>query len=1800
MSNQGSILVLSSSNLDNSIQLRHYYPTANVSTIPGPNNTVVPNPFPQIPSVLPSTSYYTRLGNREQLVNLTHERDTLQTEYEAIVGTDPSADTTLIEGSIASLNSQIASLRQSVSIDPSYLANVANVTVKDFFQVEGPPPTEMTIQIDTRFLNLHVNSFNNDVKVFLSKYLLDCVWRDAEVPTGPSGTLTANAGTSTSERLRVYLYAGNPSSRESVRLLKVPIFRDGDGNNDPDFIIHRDQSHIYEKSHNPYHPNLNLSSDLYFENQYTQQSERFLEPGFFLGTIDPQAIRSLQNTREITIRWETDRSPEFPSPFWDAKFLRGSSLWNPVAQKFEVREPGSLSNVYFQRANTVSLAVDSSGNTMYGGPYFPLTLYTLEDPTNLSVAPFINDPNSQLTSVEDRLDGEICPLNDENVTLRLSQMAIANTADLGQVRTLNIPKMAPSDRDAFQVPMYNASSNNAEILTVYDRSSSTIPPRYVVPNASYLTNPTGNASIHFPNGEWRGQPLSSGNTSLGETWKSPFPWEQSLTPTQLSVLNETSAYETSANVQILNAHKYLFMDPGTTWNEHGGNVTIGERSLQFDFGTDRDFFINKFQLIFPKSQEDHQPYRLEASMQKAFKDTADQVREDVQSTYWMGGVQFSKLTGSQDSPEEYRYLNTHSQTSAGLNGSYTQLWDVGSRQVGSGFTAPSGNDNVQMATTGESRGRSNVVLPSSMASTGWYEDDPNKINPALDFQRQEFGPFTRGCTMAELKDTNKCKAWTGGSVAVTRPVETGNTFFFDLLNYMSSTAGSQELGYSVYVRASVEASVLSSSINSDWLSVTTSSTGDRFAAVERGNVYTYFDGTWTLRPAFTSSLTYSSISSSGSGDVLMASEEGGRILLSTNRGNTSTQLIATVGGAQVNQNQWEDVTLAVDGLTGLAVANVDFIYKYSAGGGILTSVPAMTFSEYVDIASSETGDVMAAIRPRRLYIKTGGTWTDRTPDTGGTNGSEVDDFNPWVAVTVSADGTRVAAVPDVGFILISNSPFTSWTRVDLTATGSARKTWQGIVFRGGYNMTGILWDGRLLTLTNGTWSGPTNPLETDWDDVVMASSANGQNMIAAVYGKSVWISENSGVNWNRQSVGVQENDVDWLCVAMSANGTHAAAAAEDGYLYLYRPNPSTNSNTWSRVDSAGIRWWNAVGVSQNGQYMYAAVYDGYIYGSSDSGETWIRDVSPGSYETWNGIVVRSSEGFAVTEDGSMFKLNIATPPSTSPTLVSKTSTPLAWRSVDSSNDGEIAVAVVYNGSVYTSGDSGESWTPRADPGVRPWIAVTLSENGKRRLVLSEDGVFAISSTTTKYAYAGLNIWTDISTTPPAPGHVWSSIDSSDDFSVLLATQTSIDGTSDTGDVYESGWDDATNSLKPWVVDTRVPTSDRSRWNSVAMTRDGKRAIAGAMSKTLFILDSGDIWYRLINSDSTSRTLATMIGPKARTNTATSLPPPTILNSEYTGTYASLFGEEFDEPVYDYVFDNHDLYLVDCTRVLLPTGNTAGQMLVEEPDGQLVFIDNEDASANIFTTQLPAYRVQGTLGPAVDYIVKESYYFAPKYDQYDTLGSTSFGGSVNVFDPRNSTRAQKVVNPSLGVGRYFGVAFGSFLYDGVSNNEVYTRGPGNAMKLYSFRPLTQLYSFSANCGVIQDRSGRATTLATFKNTVVNGMLENVQILDVGAKYVNKDLTRAYIHPTLDGAEEGVYYNSRTGTFADTPMFLLTGTTDEIVQTASNDDVMKPRHAQVTYDMVDDTTISEVLVAYTASDKTPLRRTAEFHLRVISST
>ena len=62
-----------------------------------------------------------------------------------------------------------------------------------------------------------------------------------------------------------------------------------------------------------------------------------------------------------------------------------------------------------------------------------------------------------------------------------------------------------------------------------------------------------------------------------------------------------------------------------------------------------------------------------------------------------------------------------------------------------------------------------------------------------------------------------------------------------------------------------------------------------------------------------------------------------------------------------------------------------------------------------------------------------------------------------------------------------------------------------------------------------------------------------------------------------------------------------------------------------------------------------------------------------------------------------------------------------WISVASSSDGTKLVAAVFNGNLYTSTDSGQTWTSR--DGIRYWTAVASSSDGVK-LVATENGNYA--------------------------------------------------------------------------------------------------------------------------------------------------------------------------------------------------------------------------------------------------------------------------------------------------------------------------------------------------------------------------------------------------------------------------------------------------------------------------------------------
>ena len=68
-----------------------------------------------------------------------------------------------------------------------------------------------------------------------------------------------------------------------------------------------------------------------------------------------------------------------------------------------------------------------------------------------------------------------------------------------------------------------------------------------------------------------------------------------------------------------------------------------------------------------------------------------------------------------------------------------------------------------------------------------------------------------------------------------------------------------------------------------------------------------------------------------------------------------------------------------------------------------------------------------------------------------------------------------------------------------------------------------------------------------------------------------------------------------------------------------------------------------------------------------------------------------------------------------------------WISIASSSDGTKLAAVVYNGYVYTSTDSGASWTQQSSAGSRRWWSIASSSDGTKLAAVVYNGYIYTST-----------------------------------------------------------------------------------------------------------------------------------------------------------------------------------------------------------------------------------------------------------------------------------------------------------------------------------------------------------------------------------------------------------------------------------------------------------------------------------------
>lgn len=288
----------------------------------------------------------------------------------------------------------------------------------------------------------------------------------------------------------------------------------------------------------------------------------------------------------------------------------------------------------------------------------------------------------------------------------------------------------------------------------------------------------------------------------------------------------------------------------------------------------------------------------------------------------------------------------------------------------------------------------------------------------------------------------------------------------------------------------------------------------------------------------------------------------------------------------------------------------------------------------------------------------------------------------------------------------------------------------------GQNLVAAIQGGWISTSTNsgGEWAQTRAPSML-WNSV--ASSADGSKLVGAVGGSesSIFTSTNSGQNWTSNNLPDSDS---WFSVASSADGTKLVTAGAVAPIYT-----STNSGlTWIPHNPTNI-FWLSVASSADGTKLAALgvnnptiTYDQTaVYTSTNSGTTWTQSTNlppPSSHigaQIGDGSIASSADGTELVAVVSGQGIYIST--DSGGTWVQNIVPSLDWSGVACSADGTKLVAVTggYYGSgpIYVSTNAGESWSSNSAP-TEQWTSVATSADGQQLVAACQNGIYISQST----------------------------------------------------------------------------------------------------------------------------------------------------------------------------------------------------------------------------------------------------------------------------------------------------------------------------------------------------------------------------------------------------------------------------------------------------------------------------------------
>jgi photosystem II stability/assembly factor-like uncharacterized protein len=282
------------------------------------------------------------------------------------------------------------------------------------------------------------------------------------------------------------------------------------------------------------------------------------------------------------------------------------------------------------------------------------------------------------------------------------------------------------------------------------------------------------------------------------------------------------------------------------------------------------------------------------------------------------------------------------------------------------------------------------------------------------------------------------------------------------------------------------------------------------------------------------------------------------------------------------------------------------------------------------IASDSTGQYLAAVTfPGSIYMSSdyGSTWTQTTTAFTG---------RYWTGIASNSTGTLLVAVSGEtnGTIWRSSTSGTSWGQLSGGLPDPAN--WLSIASSDdGTQLAAVIYGGGIWTSpdSGSTWSLQSAPTPTTASWWSIASSSDGTKIVAVINGgdnlngEGIWRSINSGSTWGQLSGGLPVT-ANWRSIASSDDGTHLAAVVNNGGGIW---TSSDSGTTWTQTN-APSEYWTSIASSSTGQYLAAVVSTGYIYTSTDYGTTW-SNANNAPSQAWSSIAMSSNGGYSAAVNG---------------------------------------------------------------------------------------------------------------------------------------------------------------------------------------------------------------------------------------------------------------------------------------------------------------------------------------------------------------------------------------------------------------------------------------------------------------------------------------------------------------------------------------------------------------------------------------